>query len=176
MGPSWNIQYAERVTAELLRVRPAEQDFLARITAVLRTPRAVKKLANLYRLLRLSVPESALDDFIGDDKTGGPYQAAALLLATIIAEPHDARTLLEPLANATHESDICEVLTNDGLPTRLTELITTLRQDTPVHGKVVDYQRCARMVARYGFETYDLFTTQSERATPARSEANEHSG
>jgi hypothetical protein len=162
LGPSWTIQYADRVTAETLRVRPTEQDFLARLTALLRTPRAVKKLANLYHLLRLSVPEDALDEFIGDDATGGPYQAAALLLATLIAEPHDTRALLELLANARAGSDICEVLTTTSLPTRLAEFITALRRDIPVHGEVADYQRCATMVARYGFETYDLFTASSQ--------------
>ena len=171
LGPSWTIQYADRVTAETLRVRPTEQDFLARLTAILRTPRAVKKLANLYHLLRLSVPENALDEFIGDDATGGPYQAAALLLSTLIAEPHDTRALLELLANATAGSDICEVLTATGLPTRLAEFITALRQDIPVHGEVVDYQRCATMVARYGFETYDLFTARPQQS-PTDSDAS----
>jgi hypothetical protein len=157
--PSWTIQHSESVSADVLRVRPAEQDFLARLTAILRTPRAVKKLANLYRLLRLSVPESSLDEFIGNDETGGPYQAAALLLATLVAEPHNTRTLLESLANAAPGNDICDVLIETGLPTRLAEFIATLRENISIHGDVVDYQRCAALVARYGFETYDLFTT-----------------
>jgi hypothetical protein len=156
-GPSWTIQYSESRTAEVQRVRAVEQDFLARLTALLPTPRAVKKLANLYRLLQLSVPENSLDLFVGSDEAGGPYQAAALLLAALIAQPHDARALLESLINATPGGDICLVLTGPGLPTRLADFIATLRQDTPVHGDLVDYQRCAAVVARYGFETYDLF-------------------
>jgi hypothetical protein len=144
----------------VLRIRPEEQDFLARLTAFLSTPRAVKKLANLYRLLRLSVSETRIDDFVGTNETGGPYQAAALLLAVLIAEPHDTRGLLESLSNAAPGHDICEVLTGTGLPTRLAEFITTLRASTPVHGDVIDYQRCAAAVARHGFETYDLFKNQ----------------
>jgi hypothetical protein len=141
----------------VLRIRSAEQDFLAKLTAFLPTPRAVKKLANLYRLLRLSVQEGGIDKFIGNNESGGPYQAAALLLTVLIAEPHDTRALLELLSNAAPEPDICEVLTDTGLPTRLANFITTLRETTPVHGDVTDYQRCATVVARFGFETYDLF-------------------
>lgn len=158
-GSSWTAGYSENLNAELLRVRPVEQDFLARLTAILPTPRAVKKLANLYQLLRLSVPEGSLDEFIGNEINGGPYQAAALLLAALVAEPHSARTLLELLTNATPGRDICEVLIDAGLPTPLAEFITALRQHIPVHGNLVDYKCCATAVARYGFETYDLFTT-----------------
>jgi hypothetical protein len=158
-GPSWTIQHAERLTGEVLRVRAVEQDFLARMAAFLSTPRAVKKLANLYRLMRSSVPEHALDHFLGTDGASGPYQAAALLLAALVAEPHHARALLESLITTTSGGDICQALTDTGLPARLAEFIVTLRKDIPVHGDLVDYRRCAAAVARYGFDTYDLFAT-----------------
>jgi hypothetical protein len=40
----------------------------------------------------------------------------------------------------------------------LRELIVAIRKDVPVHGDPATYKRWAATVARYGFETYDLFT------------------
>jgi hypothetical protein len=81
-------------------VRPAEQEVITRITPLLPTPRALKKLADLYRLLRLSIPPEQLDSFLGDDH-GGPYQAAALLLAALVGAPREAHGLLADLTPAT---------------------------------------------------------------------------
>jgi WD40 repeat protein len=142
---------------EGLRVRQSEQDFLARLAPLLPTPRAVKKLANLYRMVRLSIRPGQLDAFLGD-RAGGPYQAAALLLAALVGAPRDARGLLVALAAAAPGQDITEVLGAGGLPDRLAGLVRELRGGgVDVQGDVAGYQVWATTVARYGFETYDLF-------------------
>ena len=121
----------------------------------------MKKLANLYRLARLSTAPDRLDAFLGDNesgKDGGPYQAAALLLAALVGTPREARELLCMLTATTSDEDITTVLTGPGLPARLVALITDLRdRGTPVHGTTATYRSWATAVARYGFETYDLF-------------------
>lgn len=142
---------------EGLRLRPAEGDFLARLTPLLSTPRSIKKLVNLYRLLRLGIAEDRLDEFIGTDQ-GGPYQAAALLLAAMVGAPHHARYLLAELAGIAPGEDIIEAMPDSPLGARLSELIVAIRKDIPVHGDTATYRRWACSVARYGFETYDLFT------------------
>jgi hypothetical protein len=136
-----------------LQLRAAEREFLARLTPLLSTPRAVKKLVNLYRLLRLGVPEGQLNEFVGTE-AGGPFQAAALLLAALVGEPHKARKLLSVVANSTAERDIVEEVGASSLG----ELITEIRKEIPVHGDSATYRRWATTVSRYGFETYDLFT------------------
>jgi hypothetical protein len=113
----------------------------------------VKKLVNLYRLLRLGVPEGQLTEFVGTEQ-GGPYQAAALLLATLVGEPRDARKLLSVVAGAAPGRDILEEVGASPLST----LITEIRKEIPVHGDSATYRKWATTVARYGFETYDLFT------------------
>jgi hypothetical protein len=134
---------------EGLRLRAVEREFLGRLTPLLPTPRAIKKLVNLYRLLRLGVPENQLDEFVD-----GSYQAAALLLAVLVGAPQEARTTLEALAKASEGEDVV-----DALPVApLRELIVELRKDISVHGDALTYQQWAKTVARYGFETYDLFT------------------
>jgi hypothetical protein len=144
---------AVELNPEGLRLRSVEREFLERLTPLLGTPRAIKKLVNLYRLLRLGVGADRLDEFIGGEQ-GGPYQAAALLLAALVGAPRDARALLEGLANAEPGQDIVDIV--PGPP--LGELIVRIRKDVPVHGDTVTYKRWAATVARYGFETYDLFT------------------
>jgi WD40 repeat protein len=146
---------------EGLRVRQREQDFLARLTPLLPTPRAVKKLTNLYRLVRLSVPSGQLDEFIGD-REDGPYQAAALLLAALVGAPRDAHDLLVRLTAAVSGLDVTQVL--DGH--RLAGFVEALRRDgVKVHGESATYRSWATTVARYGFETYTLFA-ESEAVGP----------
>jgi hypothetical protein len=151
------------VTVEGLRLRPIELDFLPHLAPLLPTPRAIKKLTNLYRLLRISITEDRLDEFIGDE-SGGPYQAAALLLAILISEPGHARELLtcilrpEPTADLT--GDITDLLkaSEKEVTLRLASTIDQLRQTTPVLGAVHVYQAWALTVARYSFETYEMFS------------------
>jgi hypothetical protein len=143
------------LTIEGLRVTAAERDFLSRLTPLLATPRAIKKLTNLYRLLRLSVHRDALSDFLD-----GPYQAAALLLTALAGAPHEARALLAALIDTPADGDVVDVLKSADTPLggRLGELILVIRKDIRVHGDTVTYRRWAGEVARFGFETYDLYT------------------
>ncbi len=138
---------------EGMRIQAFEQDFLANLAPLLPTPRAAKKLANLYRLVRLSVSPEQLEMFLLRQE----FHAAALLLAALVSDPHGARELLLGLADATGQ-DILDALEGDGLPHRLSRLIKALRvAGREVHGELGTYQRWATSVARYGFETYDLF-------------------
>jgi hypothetical protein len=137
-----------------LRVTVAERDFLGRLAPLLTTPRAIKKLTNLYRLLRLSVPRDQLAAFLD-----GPYQAAALLLTALAGSPHEARALLAHLGTST-DADVTDVLkaADSPLATRLADLVRAIGADIPVHTAAASYRRWAGEVARFGFETYDLYT------------------
>lgn len=147
---------ATTLTTEGLRLRQAEADFLPQLAVLLNTPRSIKKLANLYRLLRIGVPDTELEDFIGDGK-GGPYQAAALLLAAIVANPGGATGLLTGIAEAAPDKDIATVVRalDHGV---LADLIEEIAGRLPVRTDAALYKDIARTVARYSFETYHLFT------------------
>jgi WD40 repeat protein len=148
------VQVVPVVTAEGLRVTTAEREFLGRLTPLLTTPRAIKKLTNLYRLLRLSVPRDTLPAFLD-----GPHQAAALLLTALAGAPHEARALLTHLS-ATEADDVTDALkaADSPLATRLADLVRAIGADTPVHTDAATYRTWASEVARFGFETYDLYT------------------
>jgi hypothetical protein len=126
-----------------------------RLGLLLPTPRAAKRLVNLYRLLRISLAEAELPEFVGG-QDGGPYQAAAILLA-VVGRPSDARALLTTLRHTNRDGeDVVNFLQHQDQP-QLAELIDTIRKDTPIHGDVDTYQKWGRTVARFSFETYDLF-------------------
>jgi hypothetical protein len=67
--------------------------------------------------------------------------------------------LLETLAT-TPDGDIVDTFKAADTPlgTRLAELILAIRKDLPVHTSTATYRRWATEVARFGFETYDLYT------------------
>lgn len=46
-----------------------------------RSPRAVKRMVNIYRLIRVSVAEHLLDDYLGAGRDTAPYWAIILVLA-----------------------------------------------------------------------------------------------
>ena len=145
----------ENLRPEGLRLSAAELDFLPRLGPLLPTPRSAKRMVNLYRMLRIGIPDAGLPHFTGD-AGGGPYQAAALLLATIVGLPQEGRRLLIALRSANPRDDIGDFLRNSG-PQRLTDLIETIDKNVTVHREMSTYQQWGRTVARFSFATYDLF-------------------
>jgi hypothetical protein len=93
-----------------LRLQPVERDFLGQLGTLVPTPRAAKKLVNLYRLLRIGIPEPQLPAFVGTAGTG-PYRQALLLLAVVVGHPTLARPLLIDLAAAKPQTDLTDLLT-----------------------------------------------------------------
>jgi hypothetical protein len=75
----------------------AERDFAAFVACELRTPRAVKKLTNVYRLVRARLDEDSDDftTFLEGSGTDIPdYQAVLILLTVVIEHPDRAADLL----------------------------------------------------------------------------------
>ncbi|MGH2732012.1 MAG: P-loop NTPase fold protein, partial [Actinomycetota bacterium] len=71
---------------EGLRMRAREREFIPALAALLPTPRAAKRLINIYRLIRIGITEGDLEAFVGDE-IGGPYQAVGLLIAIVVGHP-----------------------------------------------------------------------------------------
>ncbi|MGH3587223.1 MAG: hypothetical protein ACRDQ0_12950, partial [Pseudonocardia sp.] len=145
---------------EPLRLRTVEVEFIQRLRPLLATPRAVKRLVNLYRLERATVDD---DEFIGAEGTG-PYQAVLVLLAVLVSAPEDCRTLLEKLQLTNGDGSVIpliEGLTSpDGplpAPSACSRLLDVIGSD-PVHDSLPTYRTWAGRVARYSFETWDLTT------------------
>lgn len=141
---------------ERLLLRASERDFVKRLRPLLDTPRTVKKLINLYRLVRIGVPSADLDRFVGKD--GGPYQAVLILLAIILTTPDRARDLVTALRAA--EDDIWAVLAEleerDPGWRQTNAVLDAVRATVPVHADAATYRAWAGTVTRFSFETYDM--------------------
>jgi KAP family P-loop domain/WD domain, G-beta repeat len=64
-----------------------EARFLQLLRPLIDTPRAAKKLANMYRIVRASARGTRLDRLVGTDDEPGEHRAVALLLAIIVGRP-----------------------------------------------------------------------------------------
>lgn len=91
-----------------MRLTQAEQELLAEVAAIVRTPRGVKKFVNLYRLVRVG-PQATSDSTFGDPEIGSS-RAVALLLAAIVGMPEAATRLLTAVATAPDRGDLMQVL------------------------------------------------------------------
>jgi KAP family P-loop domain len=90
---------------EALRVLPIELEFMSRLGGVVRTPRAAKRLANLYRLLRASLSPHQLDALLGRDGSAPGFYCVQLLLAIAVGSPSLAVALYSAVTkSATDEA------------------------------------------------------------------------
>jgi hypothetical protein len=65
-----------------------EYALLSELEVFVGTPREAKRMFNLYRMLRSTRDLSDAASFLGDDQAPGEYQAVAVLLGMLTAEPH----------------------------------------------------------------------------------------
>ncbi len=80
---------------EALRIRPAELDFMDQVAPLMpRTPRAVKRFVNIYRLYKAALSTPGLAKFLGSPEHPGNYRAAQVLLALVIGTPSFAKAVV----------------------------------------------------------------------------------
>jgi WD40 repeat protein len=85
-----------------------EIDFLAALGVFLPTPRAAKKLVNLYRLVRIGVAEAELTAFALPNSDS--YRAVGLLLALVVGTPTIASAALGSVYQAPPEDKLRQTL------------------------------------------------------------------
>ena len=81
---------------------------MTRLGPLLPTPRAAKRLVNLYRLVRIGISDSDLAAFTGSE-VGGPYQVVQILLAVLVGSPAAAQRIFRELMTAMPDSDILTI-------------------------------------------------------------------
>lgn len=79
-----------------LRLEECERRLIQELYPLIPSPRAAKRAANIYRLLRCSTPEEDLERFVRPDKTG-EYQAVQLLIAIQVGHPEQAERIIRDL-------------------------------------------------------------------------------
>jgi hypothetical protein len=145
-----------------LQLTQVEIELMTRLSGLISTPRAAKKSTNLYRLIRIGIPEEHLAAFIGDE-TGGPYQSVQILLAILVGRPAMARRVFQRLLAAPSEADLSFVLSTTDLDHACQKSFQNIMIELERAGleallttKVSEYQRWCPILARYSFHTRAL--------------------
>ncbi len=80
---------------------PGELDFLDALEPLITTPRAAKRLFNVYRMIRATRDLSEAARFLGDETNPGEFQAVVILLGIVAAAP----TLAPAVLGAPRDTD-----------------------------------------------------------------------
>jgi hypothetical protein len=161
-----------------LQLNPIETQFMAQLGTLLPTPRAAKKLVNLYRLVRIGIPETELGSFVTDRS----YQVVQLLLAILVGSPTVSRTIFTAILEADPQQDLATLLDDDKPPTdtgqweatravrdlvaaKLRDLAAT--GDFPMDTSLHRYQQWCPRLARYSFHTRTIATAAPGQPAPS---------
>jgi hypothetical protein len=143
-----------------LTLQANEIDFMARLGRLTPTPRAAKRLVNLYRLVRISIDREGLPGFIGTPQNPGSHQVVQILLAVLVGSPRHSTAIFESILKADRASHITQALRaaplDNTFVSTLTGLIDEVSATTPVITGTVDYQPWCVRLARFSFHTRSL--------------------
>ncbi|WP_328443459.1 KAP family NTPase [Streptomyces sp. NBC_00386] len=143
-----------------LQLKEAEIAFLSQMGGLTRTPRAAKKLVNLYRLARIGVDPGDLAAFVGTEATPGEHQAVQILLALLVGSPDQAATVFRHILEAPSTSKITEALRDlsADVPAgaQAADLIEQMTTSRPVIMDTAVYQQWCPKLARFSFYTRNL--------------------
>src|ERR1700722_20328151 len=160
---------AVELPPQQLQVSAAEVDFMARLGRLLPTPRAAKRLVNVYRLVRIGVRSADRAAFVGDER-GAPYQAVQVLLAILVGHPEFARRVFLLVLEITGGelrgeafTDLVAVVETAGRSGGNTQsfgvihsLLVEIRRDSPLSVSMQECRRWCARLARFSFYTRDL--------------------
>jgi hypothetical protein len=138
-----------------LRLTEAEIVLLAALAPLLPTPRAAKKLVNLYRLIRFGIPEAELPRFLNSDEKHSDHRAVQVLLALLVGQPNDAPIFLNAIQEADPQDDLTILLEATGPQgSSVADALRQIggRQEFP--SKAGPYQRWCSEVSRLSFHTW----------------------
>jgi hypothetical protein len=144
---------------EALLISKPERELLGRVGGIVPTPRAAKRLVNIYRMLRVSVRDDELEAFLPGG--GSEYQAVVLLVGILVGRPSQANEVFEKLRVAADTRNVWEVL---GELKDVCEPLATVRSHIQIT-QVDPYRRWAPRVARFSFRTPSLLPVAEEIQT-----------
>ena len=141
----------------------AEVEFMTRLGTLTPLPRAAKRMANLYRLVRISIREEELADFLGD-ANGGPYRVVQVLIAILTGAPGIAYDLFQRISGAGDADTLLAALEpRDGQAREDRDIITDigiklkrLSDETGLPLEISAYRSWCPDLARYSFRTWRL--------------------
>ncbi|MFJ6083547.1 P-loop NTPase fold protein [Streptomyces sp. NPDC092369] len=161
-APSEEVEQEETVVdgPVQLQLQPHEIAFMSQVGSLTQTPRAAKKMVNLYRLVRIGVPPLDLPRFEGTREMPGEHQVVQILLALLVGSPRQSEDVFRALLAAAPNTKITETLrempSDTLIGSRVAELIEQIHAEAPVIMDTAVYQRWCPKLARYSFYTRSL--------------------
>lgn len=137
-----------------LMISEAELEFLATLSSLVRSPRAAKRLLNLYRLLRARFAGDELAEFLSDGTREAPFRAVLVLLSVLVGHPEAARDLFATLGGADPDDaflDSASSLNDHELRPKLERGLS----GTSWPEQAASYQRWLPLVNRFSFSRDD---------------------
>jgi KAP family P-loop domain len=137
-----------------LVISEAELEFLATLSPLVRSPRAAKRLLNLYRLLRARFAGDELAEFLSDGTREAPFRAVLVLLSVVVGHPEAAPGLFATLGGAEPGDAFLETassLNDHELRPKLERGLS----GTSWPEQAVSYQRWLPLVNRFSFSRDD---------------------
>ena len=140
-----------------------EVEFMTRLGTLTPSPRAAKRMANLYRLVRISIPDEKLAAFLGD-ANGGPYRAVQVLIAILTGAPGIAYELFQRISDARETDTLLDALgPHHGQPPEDRDItaeigskLKRLSDETGLPLEISEYRSWCPELARYSFRTWRL--------------------
>jgi hypothetical protein len=115
------------------------------VATLVSTPRAVKRLVNVYRMLRVSVPPGGAGAF--DPRGGREFEVVVVLLAILVGRPALAPGVFASIMSAGDDADAWSIVESCE---ELREPLTALRPLLTRHPVRV-FRRCVPRVSRFSF-------------------------
>ncbi len=152
---------SDELNPSQMSLTATEISFMAQLGALLPTPRAAKKLVNLYRLVRMGIEAEDLSDFVDSSSSDpGEHQAVQVLLALIVGRPEQAGAVFNHILAAGPAEKITEVLRKSPpqavIGLKAAEVLETITGKAEVRLDAATYQRWCPLLARYSFYTRRL--------------------
>lgn len=147
-----------------------EVETLKSLSALVSSPRAARRLVNVYQHIRATAPPG--DPLIGAREGEGEYRATAVMLAAMIGHPAASTELFEALV--TKDGDAALILREfEGASDAAAELARALEGFDDVFTDLALVRRAIARVARYSFQTGRVLALL-QRKTAAAARARSH--
>lgn len=124
-----------------------ERAYARQLSSLIPTPRAGKRLINLYRLIRAALPESATSELLAT----GDYRTILLLLAVLVGNPSFAARLFPAISNGADRETLDEVFNSVAEASGFDHIDVSIHLGGSV--KLENVKPWVPMLSRYSFHT-----------------------
>lgn len=151
---------------------------MKRLAAVVgHSPRTVKRLVKVYRLVRSGMPADQIEAFANTRATNGPFRVAVFLLGTVVGEPIAAQYLFQRLLAESGNRDLANLTSDlafknnpDKIDTAVWDKVATFLDEIRLDGdgiiRLEEVHAYLHKVSRYSFVAGKFELAHTEPTQP----------